>query len=424
MSSNLLVEIINLEETKRVLEAYALAHKVHVAVFDTDGVTIPALPDTPARVCVLLEQTDYGQHLCQSCRSDMGRQSMLLGEGYVHTCPAGLVVWTSPLVHAGQYVGGIAAGQVIMWELDDMAKSELTDLADMCGISPEVLLDAATELHCRDTQEVQAASDLLFVAATYISNQDSMPLKGRRSISQQQARLAESIIEKKQRIDQVMSSSRYVSYPFEKERQLLGRVRIGDRTGAKEILNEILGDILFNSAGRPEVLKARLLELSVVLSRAAVEGGGSLQRLLGLNFAHVQELANLEPIEEVCAWIVKVLENFMDEVYATRETRNVPVIRQAVSYIKDHFREELTLEDVAQAVHFSPYYVSRLFKEELGLNFIEYVTKTRIDEAKRLLLETNLTVSEIALSVGYQDPSYFTKVFKKREGQTPTQFRR
>ena len=79
---------------------------------------------------------------------------------------------------------------------------------------------------------------------------------------------------------------------------------------------------------------------------------------------------------------------------------------------------------MAQEVLFSPYYVSRLFKEELGLTFIEYLTKIRIDAAKRLLLETNMTVSEISDLVGYQDPSYFTKVFKKREGVTPTQFRR
>ena len=57
------------------------------------------------------------------------------------------------------------------------------------------------------------------------------------------------------------------------------------------------------------------------------------------------------------------------------------------------------------------------------MNFVDYVTEVRIDEAKRLLLGTSKTVSEIASLVGYQDPSYFTKVFKKVEGRTPTEFR-
>jgi len=371
-----------------------------------------------------VQETPHGRRACRLCRAYAGNQAMILGEGYIHRCPAGLVVWASPLVFGGEYVGGVVAGQVLMWEIDEMVRKEVAQVANACGIPVQVLLAAAEQLPVMDAQKVQAASDMLFVLAAYISNKEHFFLLEQREMSNQQARLAESIIEKKQAVEQQGSGAAPALYPLEKERQLLGRVRVGDRTGAKEMLNQILGDILFNSAGRPEVLKARLLELSVVLSRAAVEGGGSLERLLGLNFAYVEELASLESIEELCAWIVKVLDAFLDEVYAAAESRDLPVMRQAVSYIKQHFREELTLEDVAQEVHFSPYYVSRLFKEELGLTFIEYLTKTRIEEAKRLLLETNKTVSEISELVGYQDPSYFTKVFKKREGVTPTQFRR
>jgi two-component system response regulator YesN len=423
MSTNLVAQKVNLDEMKRLLDAYALTCGVYVAAFDMEGEILLTSFYPPTQVCSLIHQTDHGQELCQLCLSHIGKQAMILGEGYVHRCPAGLIIWASPLVCSDQYIGGLVAGQVLMWEIDDMAKRELVLLARDCSIHPEFLINAAMTLPIKDAKQVQAASDLLFSVAAYLSIQEDIPLIHHRRVSYQQARLAESIIEKKQSMDQQLTSSSRSLYPLDKERQLLGRVRLGDRSGAKEILNQLLGDILFNSAGRPEVLKARLLELSVVLSRAAVEGGGSLHRLLGLNFAYVQELADIEPIEEICAWIVKVLDTFMDEVYATRETRNLPVIRQAVSYIKEHFREELTLDDVAQAVHFSPFYVSRLFKEELGMNFIEYLTRIRIDEAKRMLLETNRTVSEIAVSVGYQDPSYFTKVFKKTEGRTPTQFR-
>jgi two-component system response regulator YesN len=424
MTTSLLVQKVNLDEMQRLLDAYSLTHGVHVAAFDEEGEILFTSFHPPTRVCSLIQQTKYGQELCQSCLSDIGKQAIILGEGYVHRCPAGLIVWVSPLVSSDQYLGGLVAGQVLMWEMDDISRRELARLASACGIAPQSLINAASRLPAMDPQQVQAASDLLFAVAAYLSIQEEMPLIHHRRVSYQQARLAESIIEKKKSPAQEVTGPSGSLYPLDKERQLLGRVRLGDRSGAKEILNQLLGDILFNSAGRPEVLKARLLELSVVLSRAAVEGGGSLHRLLGLNFAYVQELAGIEPIEEICAWIVKVLDTFVDEVYATRETRTLPVIRQAVRYIKEHFREELTLDDVAQAVHFSPYYVSRLFKEELGMNFIEYLTRIRIDEAKRMLLETNQTVSEIAVYVGYQDPSYFTKVFKKMEGRTPTQFRR
>ena len=418
-----LTELFDLEEAQRLIDAYALVHGVYTAVFGGAGEILLAAAQPSAQVCDLVRQTKPGEGMCRTCLSDIGKQSMLFGEGYIHRCPAGLVIWGAPLVSGKRQVGGLIAGQVVMWPLDDLVKREMADMAKRCDIDPHALLVAAEGVSSREPKEIRAAADILFALATHISTWNNTLLSQQRDVNTQQARLAENIIEKKRSLHSQGTGSGG-AYPLEKEKELLGRVRLGDRTGAKEILNQILGDILFNSAGKPEVLKARLLELSVVLSRATVESGGSLQRLLGLNFTYVEELAALEPIEEICAWIVKVLEAFMDEAYATRETRNLPAVRKAVGYIRGHFREELTLEDVAQAVHFSPYYLSRLFREELGLTFVNYLTIVRMEEAKRLLLETDQTVSRIADAVGYQDPSYFTKVFKKMEGQTPTQFRR
>lgn len=416
-------EIIELEEAQRLINAYALIHQVYTVLFDADGKIVLASPQPASRLCTLVQVTDIGKGLCSACLSIIGEQAFVLGDGYIHSCPSGLVLWGAPLVHSGDYVGGIVAGQVRMWPIDAMARKEIVDLAKTCGIESSLFLGAADEVYVKATKEVQAASDILFALATYISVGTTMPLSYQRKVSFQQARLAETIIERKRSANCLGHGNHAGIYPLDKERELLTRVRLGDRSGAKEILNQILGDILFDSAGKSEILKARLLELSAVLSRAAVESGGSLQRLLGLNFTYVQELAEIEPLEEICAWIVKVLEAFMDEVYATRRFSNQPAMGKAVSYIQEHFREELTLEDVARAVHFSPYYLSRLFREELGMNFVDYVTEVRIDEAKRLLLGTSKTVSEIASLVGYQDPSYFTKVFKKVEGRTPTEFR-
>lgn len=421
-AEGLLASAIDFEEAQRLIDAYTQVHDVYAAICDEAGDVALSGIHPLAELCAIVQGTGQGKAICLTCRSDVGRQSMLLGEGYIHRCPVGLVVWGAPLVSGRRQVGGMIAGQVVMWPLDELVKQEMTKIAKLCQLDLDIVLDATENIVTKEPGEIRAAADLLFAVAMHISTWNKAALNEKRDIHIQQARLAEDIIERKQ-IGHC-GGTPFATYPLEKEKELLGRVRLGDRTGAKEILNQILGDILFNSAGKPEILKARLLELSVVLSRATVESGGSLQRLLGLNFTYVQELATLEQIDELCAWIIKVLEVFMDEAYATRETRNLSVVQRAVDYIKKHFREELTLEDVAQAVHFSPYYLSRLFGEELGLSFVNYLTIVRMDEAKRLLLETNWTVSAIAKAVGYQDPSYFTKVFKKMEGQTPTQFRR
>lgn len=75
-------------------------------------------------------------------------------------------------------------------------------------------------------------------------------------------------------------------YPLETEQELIRRVEIGDRVGAKEILNRLLGDIIVKHSGDIDLLKARFLELMVILSRAAVEAGASLEQLLGINYQY------------------------------------------------------------------------------------------------------------------------------------------
>jgi len=219
-------------------------------------------------------------------------------------------------------------------------------------------------------------------------------------------------------------------YPFDKERELIGLVRLGDRTGAKEILNEILGSILYCHEDYCdehdfEVMKARTLELMVVLSRAAVEGGASLDKLLGLNFVYLQQLGEARRMEELWVWLVKILDRFLDTVYESRNKRNFKLINEAIKYIKENAHDpSLSLDKVADAVHVSPFYLSHLFRDELGITFISYVTEVRLDLAKKLLKETRLTVAQVAERVGYSDASYFSRVFKKYVKVTPGKFRR
>jgi two-component system response regulator YesN len=219
-------------------------------------------------------------------------------------------------------------------------------------------------------------------------------------------------------------------YPYEKERELIGLVRLGDRTGAKEILNEILGSILYChedycSDRDFEIMKARTLELMVVLSRAAVEGGASLDKLLGLNFVYLQQLGESRRMEELWVWLVQVLDRFLDTVYESRNIKNFRLIDDAVKYMRAHFCDcDLSLDRAAAAIHVSPFYLSHLFRDELGTTFIAYLTEIRLEEAKKLLRDTSLSIKQVSDRVGYSDASYFSKVFKKHEKVTPARFRR
>ena len=93
-------------------------------------------------------------------------------------------------------------------------------------------------------------------------------------------------------------------------------------------------------------------------------------------------------------------------------------------YLQEHLAEDLSLSVLAEEFHLNPQYISQLFKSEIGVNFLTYLTNIRMEKAKKLLLSTSLSVAEVADKSGYGDYRVFTKVFKKSEGITPSQYRR
>ena len=105
----------------------------------------------------------------------------------------------------------------------------------------------------------------------------------------------------------------------------------------------------------------------------------------------------------------ELLDNpFMFEYFA-------PIARKDF-YIQENYSRDISLDDVSSQVNISPYYFSKIFKEETGENFIEYLTRVRIDKAKELLVDANVSVKEAGIQSGYSDPNYFSRIFKKSDG--------
>jgi AraC-like DNA-binding protein len=100
-----------------------------------------------------------------------------------------------------------------------------------------------------------------------------------------------------------------------------------------------------------------------------------------------------------------------------------PVIAKAKEFIKEHYTEDLSLGQVAQAAHASIFYLCKLFRKATGVTFTEFVSRTRVEKAKNLLLNPNLRVREIAFEVGFQSLTHFNRVFKSILGLSPTEYR-
>ncbi|MFS0724845.1 response regulator transcription factor [Paenibacillus sp. 1P07SE] len=119
------------------------------------------------------------------------------------------------------------------------------------------------------------------------------------------------------------------------------------------------------------------------------------------------------------AWMTR-----LSQMITSRQSRDTSSTwRDMLSFVEGHYTEELALQDIASAFNVSREYVSRRFKQEYGIGFSDYLTGYRIDKAKRLMSNPNLSVTRIAEMVGYRDVKYFSKVFKKQEGLSPKAYR-
>jgi AraC-like DNA-binding protein len=116
-------------------------------------------------------------------------------------------------------------------------------------------------------------------------------------------------------------------------------------------------------------------------------------------------------------------DQFRPAISQNRDRAEPVEIWKARRFIEEHSGEELSLNKVAKAVNISPNYLSEKFKQVTGVNFVEYVARTRFDKACRLLRDLDLRISEIAFAVGFQSLSQFNRVFKKLSGKSPTEFR-
>ena len=98
------------------------------------------------------------------------------------------------------------------------------------------------------------------------------------------------------------------------------------------------------------------------------------------------------------------------------------IVSNALHKVKHRYYEDITLEQVAEELNISVFYLSKLFRKHMGINFTEYLTQLRIEHAKRLLQDGNKSIKEVAYAVGFNSQSYFSKIFKKYTGTAPSEY--
>jgi AraC-like DNA-binding protein len=210
---------------------------------------------------------------------------------------------------------------------------------------------------------------------------------------------------------------------LQEESRLLSAIQNGDKGRARAIINKILIRIYALGKEKLDLLKTLVLELVVLMYRTAVANGADPVELMGVNCSYLHDFHVIEDDTQLCYWLTAWLESFIDVSLDHRSPKPPESIAMALEYIKNHLDEPVRREEVARSCNMSESHFSRVCHARTGLTFTELLQNFRIEHACFLFEETEKNIQEIALESGFTDQSYFSKVFKKRMGRTPSQYR-
>lgn len=191
----------------------------------------------------------------------------------------------------------------------------------------------------------------------------------------------------------------------------------------KEKLEQILKELsLAHSQSQEHVIEAFFFIYSS-LSAYAHKNGRSLADIVGASLADVTGLSQCTTAATLGKWVGQVLPLLESSAeQATRSDRGAAVSRMK-RFIRDHLSQDISLQAIADHMYMHPVHVSRLFKMETGSNLSDYVLRLKMEQAAELLADHSLKSFEVALKLGYHNPNYFIRVFKKYYSVTPQEYR-
>ncbi len=172
----------------------------------------------------------------------------------------------------------------------------------------------------------------------------------------------------------------------------------------------------------PALLSSFGLRVLVIAVQAVLSAGADPAKAEKLESELAQDLARVGSRAGLSAWGEGMLEKSI-LLQSQKPINDLIPVRKAIAYMEERFASELSLSSVAAKVHLSPAYLSRIFTKQTGLGFTEYLIKLRLKHAKHLLRTSDETIEQVAEAAGFSSNSYFTAVFKKHEGVTPSEYR-
>lgn len=214
-----------------------------------------------------------------------------------------------------------------------------------------------------------------------------------------------------------------LDYPTAMENEMVQDIRSGKKEKITEAGKAFSEQVILSRA-TPECIRNYTLRFLMGIARVAGEMRGDANQEEELRYM-MESIRSSHTQKELQYQFQKVVNQAIawNEENEEKITEN-GIVLNAIAYIREHYMEPIGLSDVAQCCNVSPEYLSRIFKEETGVKFVDFLANFRISVGKRMLATGNYKVAEVAEAAGFSDQKYFQKVFKKICGISPAEYKK
>lgn len=392
--------------------AFSHTTETPVTLFDNRA-TIKWEYNQKNKICTLFDLYCSPNSICSKSLHSSMKLAAKLGEPYIFVCHAGFVKIAISLIIDSKIVGCFMVGPIVMGSIRE---SIINNILNLNNVSPKTyakLILFLKKMKIFSPKDVSSLSTLL-KHCIYSSTSQNMNYAKISTKQKEQSEIGKMLqIYKKQ--------NKSMSYPYDMESELILRVKRGENEEAQKILKSLLNKISILESGDLTLIKTRVIELCAVLSRAILEVMPDTQEI---DFGSIDTLNEAENFNELCTLTWKIVNNFIRSTFDSIYSGDSSIINQALRYIQANYMNQISLADLSKSLHVCSSYLSTLFKQEMGITFTDYINELRIKKSKELLASTTLSILDISIHTGFGDQSYFTKVFKKLEGKTPSQYRK
>lgn len=213
------------------------------------------------------------------------------------------------------------------------------------------------------------------------------------------------------------------AYSYNGEKKILNFLSAGDAESAITELSLIFDDIKQKEDISYENLLLILNQLTGATVKFMMEHNMNTSKVFGNNTNLYQAIGGMDTLEDIEAYIGKVFVSITDYLKSFHEDTSEKSSEQIIKYLRKHYKEEIVFEELANQIGISYSYMRKMIREETGNSLMDNVNLLRIDEAKRLLLHSDLSLTQIATEVGYHNVQSLNRFFKKYEGVSPSDFK-